>query len=562
MMRWIGYKRVTIGLGLRWASLLSLLCVAVPVWADVPAYPPQNVPSMQRLAAAPNGQLLTGYSSVNGNWSHDMNSGVAKVDRFQNVNRGAGGLVGTKTNPVNLYDNYGNVARGQIQTQTNLGQTSTVAKAGAALYGAQVIGSAAKHQGPAVGDAIGRGDYTTAAQRAFEGVLQGMRESGDSVLFGGISGVESAINAYHNAKNPSNAAEALAQASAQKAEETAKRMQQQYEQSSGFRDYLPQANGQPKTYPKFVVVNGGTMDGSIFFLPDWYNGGASGSYTGRISFPIGQGQEFSVGTFCRQCQEGKYYTVNTTPKNYDQYRDLVQKGVAQAQPQPTIEDFLLTQAEAQNVLAKYMEQMLNDNNRNHTELMNALWAGGGLNPGNTQSMVTGTPGDNTFLTEPYTPVGSNQAQQTQFVVNKDGTVTQTIVQRPDLAANTSQAPTRAEVGQQQSQQDTRPAKSDSTAEKPDICAQNPNSMMCAPMGNMDYQDIVLPQQNINIALSPLHIFNTDAACPAPTSFNIAGTSQSLSYEPMCDTARKARPFVIMMAMTAAFLMVFSALNRR
>ena len=181
------------------------------------------------------------------------------------------------------------------------------------------------------------------------------------------------------------------------------------------------------------------------------NGGASGSYTGRISFSIGRGQEFSVGTFCRQCQEGKYYTVNTTPKNYDQYRDLVQKGVAQAQPQPTIEDFLLTQAEAQNVLAKYMEQMLNDNNRNHAELMNALWAGGGLNPGNTQSMVTGTPGDNTFLTEPYTPVGSNQAQQTQFTVNKDGTVTQTIVQRPDLAANTSQAPTRAEVGQQQSQ---------------------------------------------------------------------------------------------------------------
>ena len=31
---------------------------------------------------------------------------------------------------------------------------------------------------------------------------------------------------------------------------------------------------------------------------------------------------------------------------------------------------------------------------------------------------------------------------------------------------------------------------------------------------------------------------------------------------MCDTARKARPFIIMMAMTAAFLMVFSALNRR
>lgn len=547
-----------------WFLLLGIfLLFPVFVYADVPAYPPQNVPSLQTLAQVPNGVPVNykgGRAIVN---LDDIRAGRSiRMPQYSRASNGAGGITGYKTNPVNLYDNYGNVARGQIQTQTNLGQTSTVAKAGAALYGAQVIGSAAKHQGPAVGEALGRGDYTTAAQRSFEGVLQGMRDSGDSVLFGGISGVESAINAYQQAKNPSNAAEALAQASAQKAQETAKRMQQQYEQSKGFQDYLPQANGQPKTYPKFVVVNGGTMDGSIFFLPYWYNGGASGSYTGRISFPIGQGQEFSVGTFCRQCQEGKYYTVNTTPKNYEQYRDLVQKGVAQAQPQPTIEDFLLTQAEAQNVLAKYMEQMLNDNNRNHTELMNALWAGGGLNPGNTQSMVMGSPGDNTFLTEPYTPVGSNQAQQTQFTVNKDGTVTQTIVQRPDLAANTSQAPTRAEVGQQQSQQDTRPAKSDSTAEKPDVCAQNPNSMMCAPMGNTDYQDIVLPQQNINIALSPLHIFNTDAACPAPTSFNIAGTSQSLSYEPMCDTARKARPFVIMMAMTAAFLMVFSALNRR
>ena len=547
-----------------WFLLLGIfLLFPVFVYADVPAYPPQNVPSLQTLAQVPNGVPVNykgGRAIVN---LDDIRAGRSiRMPQYSRASNGAGGITGYKTNPVNLYDNYGNVARGQIQTQTNLGQTSTIAKAGAALYGAQVIGSAAKHQGPAVGEALGRGDYTTAAQRSFEGVLQGMRDTGDGVLFGGISGVESAINAYQQAKNPDNAAEALAQAAAQKADQTAKRMQQQYEQSQAYQDYLPQANGKPKAYPSLLIVNSGNLAG-VYIVPP-LSGTHSGGYIDQITLTLRDGGTFTLGQVCRGAcpYQGGYRAENINEKNYQQYLPQIQQAVAAAQPQPTIEDFLLTQAEAQNVLAKYMEQMLNDNNRNHTELMNALWAGGGLNPGNTQSMVTGTPGDNTFLTEPYTPVGSNQAQQTQFTINNNGTVTQTIVQRPDLAANTSQAPTRAEVGQQQSQQDTRPAKSDSTAEKPDICAQNPNSMMCAPMGNMDYQDIVLPQQNINIALSPLHIFNTDAACPAPTSFNIAGTSQSLSYEPMCDTARKARPFVIMMAMTAAFLMVFSALNRR
>ena len=557
-MLWMNCRKL-IG-GLIWASFL---CFSSAIFADVPAYPPPTS-SIQIISQAPNTYPLTnnGRTMTIPGIDGIRNGQPVTVNQFSRVSGGSGGLTGYKTNPVNLYDNYGNVARGQIQTQTNLGQTSTVAKAGAALYGAQVIGSAAKHQGPAVGDAIGRGDYTTAAQRSFEGILQGMRDTGDGVLFGGISGVESAINAYQQAKNPDNAAEALAQAAAQKADQTAKRMQQQYEQSQAYQDYLPQANGKPKAYPSLLIVNGGNLAG-VYIVPP-LTGIHTGGYSGQIELNLKDGGKFTIGQICSGVcpYQGGFLAENIDEKNYQQYLPQIQQAVAAAQPQPTIEDFLLTQAEAQNVLAKYMEQMLNDNNRNHTELMNALWAGGGLNPGNTQSMVTGTPGDNTFLTEPYTPVGSNQAQQTQFTINNNGTVTQTIVQRPDLAANTSQAPTRAEVGQQQSQQDTRPAKSDSTVEKPDICAQNPNSMMCAPMGNMDYQDIVLPQQNINIALSPLHIFNTDAACPAPTSFNIAGTSQSLSYEPMCDTARKARPFVIMMAMTAAFLMVFSALNRR
>ena len=552
-------------------ATVSLLGFVIPAWADVPVYPPQNTPTLQTVAQAPNGGTIN-YSWGSGRASVPSIEGLRngepiRVNQFSRVSGGSGGFTGYKTNPVNLTDNYGNVARGQIQTQTNLGQTSTIAKAGAALYGAQVIGSAAKHQGPAVGDAIGRGDYTTAAQRAFEGVLQGMRDSGDSVLFGGISGVESAINAYQQAKNPNNAAEALAQAAAQKADQTAKRMQQQYEQSQAYQDYLPQANGQPKTYPVMLIVEGGNLAG-LYFLPPNFRYDSVGIYNGGIS--IGDADGWHAGTpcyvGCDPANNGKYHTVRIDAKNYGQYRDLIQRAVAQAQPQPTIEDFLLTQAEAQNVLAKYMEQMLNDNNRNHTELMNALWAGGGLNPGNTQSMVMGSPGDNTFLTEPYTPVGSNQAQQTQFVVNKDGTVTQTIVQRPDLAANTSQAPTRAEVGQSQQQaQDTRQAKENSTAEKPDVCAQNPNSLMCAPVGGADYTDPVIPTQNVDMSFNPANIFSTDGVCPQPRKVQFqlgsASVNWEFSYSTVCDFSRHIRPLIIMCAMFMAATICYGAVKR-
>ena len=554
MMLWNGYKRAMTGFKWRWISLFSLLSVAVPVWADVPAYPPQNVPSMQRLAAAPNGQLLTGYNSVNGNWSYDMNSGVAKVDRFQNVNRGAGGLVGTKTNPVNLYDNYGNVARGQIQTQTAMPVNSRIAQGLGSIYVLQIANqhlTNLKAQG--VSEMYSRG---------FENGDWGMVADATARLFDwtGFGGnVRDSLygNADVQQLNQQLQQQALAQA------------QQQ------FNQYQAVPHGDrlnPDNYADYRLVK----------IREW--GADYGNVTNakeRI-IAIGKADWQQIGGSPRQLvmmfndalpipyKIGSVEIVPELPIGRIGHRNFISINLLQPTAQdirdynlrnlPQLSEIVPKEAE----VARLLEQILNDNNRNHTELINALWQAGVIGPGNTQSMVTGSPADNTFLTQPFTPAGSNQAQQTQFIVNNNGTITQNTVQRPDLAANTSQAPTRAEVGnqQQQGQQDTRPAKSDSTAEKPDVCAQNPNSLMCAPMGNTDYQDLVLPQQNINIALSPLHIFNTDAACPAPTSFSIAGTQQRMSYEPMCDTARKARPFVIMMAMTAAFLMVFSALNRR
>ena len=546
MMLWNGYKRAMTGFKWRWISLFSLLSVAVPVWADVPAYPPQNVPSMQRLAAAPNGQLLTGYNSVNGNWSYDMNSGVAKVDRFQNVNRGAGGLVGTKTNPVNLYDNYGNVARGQIQTQTAMPANSRIAQGLGSIYVLQIANqhlTNLKAQG--VSEMYSRG---------FENGDWAMVADATARLFDwtGFGGnVRDSIWG-----NPD-----MQQINQQMYQQALQQAQQQFQNYQAVQQ--PQ-HINPNHYAQYNVVtvsqnhplNQDKRDYEIVvkttnwveFTAGWFNNNDHGQ---SFSSNIPNTKDSFDYTF----PPGNQYVIfKGRPATAQDIRDY---NLSNA---PQLSEIVPKEAE----VARLLEQILNDNNRNHTELINALWNAGVIGPGNTQSMVTGSPADNTFLTQPFTPAGSNQAQQTQFIVNNNGTITQNTVQRPDLAANSSQAPTRAEVGnqQQQGQQDTRPAKSDSTAEKPDVCAQNPNSLMCAPMGNTDYQDLVLPQQNINIALSPLHIFNTDAACPAPTSFSIAGTQQRMSYEPMCDTARKARPFIIMMAMTAAFLMVFSALNRR
>ena len=545
MMLWNGYKRAMTGFKWRWVSLFSLLSVAVPVWADVPAYPPQNVPSIQRLAAAPNGQLMTGYSSVNGNWSYDMNSGVAKVDRFRNVNRGAGGLVGTKTNPVNLYDNYGNVARGQVQTQTAMPANSRIAQGLGSIYVLQIANqhlTNLKAQG--VSEMYSRG---------FENGDWGMVADATARLFDwtGFGGnVRDSIWG-----NPD-----MQQIQQQLHQQALQQAQQQFQ---NYQTVQQPQQIDPKLYAQYsrVVINQDHPANQI-----------RTSQTVMVKTPGQKGNSF-YGWYHRN-EKGQAFTIRIGEQSFDYSYPAgnvyVSFNVYPATAQD-IRDYNLSNAPQLSEIvpkeaevARLLEQILNDNNRNHTELINALWGAGVIGPGNTQSMVTGSPADNTFLTQPFTPAGSNQAQQTQFIVNNNGTITQNTIQRPDLAANTSQAPTRAEVGnqQQQGQQDTRPQKEGSTSEKPDVCAQNPNSLMCAPMGNTDYQDLVLPQQNINIALSPLHIFNTDAACPAPTSFGIAGTQQRMSYEPMCDTARKARPFVIMMAMTAAFLMVFSALNRR
>ncbi|WP_373779331.1 virulence factor TspB C-terminal domain-related protein [Neisseria dentiae] len=181
----------------------------------------------------------------------------------------------------------------------------------------------------------------------------------------------------------------------------------------------------------------------------------------------------------------------------------------------------------------------------------------------TSSSVQG----NTVTSAPYTPAGSTQAQQTQVTLNSDGTISTSIVPRPDLAPHSSQAPTRQEIpapsqnnqtnqagqSQQTGQQgESTQTTSSGTQSQPaqnqqqsDFCRENPSSAACADLGNADYEDLSLPENAIDLNFSPADIFQTDGVCPEPKSVDLGALGVvEFSYQPICDFAAAIRPVLI------------------
>ena len=516
---------------------VSLLSFIAPVWADVPAYPPQNVPTLQTIAQAPNSYPINynGRSMTIPGIDDIRNGKPVRVGQYSRVSGGSGGFTGYKTNPVNLTDNYGNVARGQVQTQTQ------IPGAGSSVMNKAVTGLI-------VGDMAGKVMNSHGAQNAAKALAEG--NYSEAALSAGaafdVFDVGSGFNSLKDIYREAQAAKS--QRVITEAEQAKAQAQQKYDPSvkkvSVYYLYYAET-GQEQVFlvtPKSYSCCGGIKD--------------SPNNTTAYLFDSSTGERYPVPPY-------NYRTTHIRSKYVDNSPELYYRA-------PTLEDLLLTNAEMQQILMQQLadqNSVLNRNSEAMTQLINALWAGGHLGPGNTQSMVTGSPADNTFLTAPYTPAGSNQAQQTQFTINNNGTVTQTIVQRPDLAANTSQAPTRAEVGnqQQQNQQDTRQQKDGSTAEKPDVCAQNPNSLMCAPVGGADYTDPVIPTQNVDMSFNPANIFSTDGVCPQPrkVQFQLGSSSVNweFSYSTVCDFSRHIRPLIIMCAMFMAATICYGAVKR-
>ena len=266
------------------------------------------------------------------------------------------------------------------------------------------------------------------------------------------------------------------------------------------------------------------------------------------------------------------------------------------------EDLALNQSEIEDIL----KQMLANQNANHEALMNQLAgmaaAGGGTtvnNTTNTNNNTTTNIGDSltstgsttspaaggqsvvdvattghtntggTALSEPYTPAGTNQAQQTQWTLNPDGSVTATTIPRPDLQPNSSQAPTKAPstntgqntTGQNPATTGQTPSQQQQDQQKSQ-CELTPNAAMCQELGE-ENGGIELGQKTINLNFSPADIFNTDGECPASRVVNLGqfGTVQ-FSYEQLCYFFRLTRPFLIMLTMLACAWAVFGAIERQ
>lgn len=506
----------------RSAFLLIAFLISFPVFS-ADGLPPPNSSYVQNSGSPVDRNLeRMGYdhstNTLRVNYSSSGGTNYSSVGGAINGN--------TRVNAT-ITDSYGATARGQITTTTKI-PSSTLNKAVGTYVGGSLVGSVINSQhAQNAASQIGQGNYT-------EGALSA---AASFDVFGIGSGLNALKDAFVQAQNQKTAG--FVQRHQSLGEAALQNQGHQFVQLVFWNHYPTQGNQYSAGSSELIGI---------------FPSGVTVHYLGDV-VEIRKAGNTVLATV---------HNKNKSDQGMLVYTKQVQNEPSLYQESYTAEQIMLTQLEMQNVILSALADQgsaLNTNTAALTELVNALHASGGINASETTTTINnGGTAATTFLTAPYTPQGSNQAQQTQFVINKDGSVTATTITRPDLAANTSQAPTRAPVGVQQTAPDTKPAKESATASAPDVCANNPNSLMCAPLGNMDYSDPVLPEKAINISLNPLNVFSTSGVCPNPLSFTLLHTNHQFSYETMCDVAAKARPWIIMLSMLFAFTLVYYALG--
>lgn len=230
---------------------------------------------------------------------------------------------------------------------------------------------------------------------------------------------------------------------------------------------------------------------------------------------------------------------------------------------------MLTQKEILDIL----KRMLENQQTNHAELMNQLAKMGNVVPASTTSTEF-TPA--TATTAPYTPSGSNKPQQTQITINKDGSITTSVIPRSDLVPNSPQAPTRSSLIPNNPSTPTTPTSPTSpTTPTTPTSPNNPSTPITPdnptvpnkpkedqpPQENTAYEDPDIPTQTVDLDFKPADIFSVDGVCPEPRSVDFGMFGQhEFSYDPLCDFARKLRPILILITIVSCSFFVYSSLK--
>lgn len=580
----------------RLSVCLGSLLVVGQAWAEV-GLPP---PAQHQGAGFPSEQALRqkGYDPKTGVWRvQSQNNGRPTVTKSGDS------IKGTQSKTITATGNYGE--NGTIRTtQTQSVSSSKLQNAVNGLIAGNFIGGALKYSSPYIENAtrgLKNGNYATAAHNAvmsagafLDGLLGGGLGSVSQAVGRGLGTLPSdsssgqlaqaaqqAATAQAQAEQSGNLGGAIAAAAAKKAAEGAAAAKKAQEKAQPAKEQAKQGKTIWQLTKFTTFKNAPTTEQSLGEYTDkvheYKRSRAEYDGTGEHN-----GVFFEVGSFSG-------YLPKKAPKGVVAitiaYKSVSYDQIGRQNPETVLKDMMLNQQDIKDILSR----MLNNQQTNHAELMNQLSRIGDAVEKSTESNQF-TP--MTADSAPYTPQGSNTPQQTRFTINADGSVSTSIIPRPDLKPNSTTAPTRSEIIPTPNKGQNTPTTPNSpntptTPDSPnapttpnqpntpttpdtptgqqnqnqnqenqqqDFCQQNPNAAQCMPSGDASYEDIQLPEQTIDLNFKPLDVFQSDGTCPAPRSVDFGALGQvEFSYDPLCDLARKLRPiFIAICVLTCAY----------
>lgn len=566
--------------------LLGIVVSHAQVNADAQLPPPaqhQNVgfPSAQKLEQM-------GYNRETGVWKVQTNPTGKPT-----VSSGGGQITGTQGQRVTVTDGYGNKATVNTQVTQRVGTGKLQTAANVAVVGATAGGafsSAMEKYGNSIAYYWKNGDYKNLINTAilasghatdvatggfFSSSHELARKLGWSDTPTAKEFQEAGNRFYQEMRKREAAGDfsgAVAHAAAAKAAKAAAAQQEKKEnlekqEKSGknvvlVRFYEFGEKGESVEWKSYETSSAARrFDIGNFHLYDMKNSSFHYKYSDDLT--ITYSPKF-VGTY------GRFLGISFYPNS-----ELNRKNIINNNGSVDINSLMLTQKEMLDIL----KRMLENQQTNHAELMNQLAKMGNVVPDSTTSTEF-TPA--TATTAPYTPSGSKTPQQTQITINKDGSMTTSIIPRSDLVPNSPQAPTRSSLIPNNPSTPTTPTTPTSptspttpTTPTTPTSPNNPSTPITPdnptvpnkpkedqpPQENTAYEDPNIPTQNVDLDFKPADIFSVDGVCPEPRSVDFGMFGQhEFSYEPLCDFARKLRPILILITIVSCSFFVYSSLK--